>query len=334
MPPIGLICPKCRTKLPIEDAVRHLSELCAVMYGPTVQALVSRMDDERRSLGAGVSASQGSPTSTCRRQILLSRATPYYLDPISLMTAEEGSVWHHALHKRGGQSEGWLTETPLPGPDDIGKPGVRVNPHYDFPELEIWPGVWFSCVVDRHRVDWSEIEDLKTKRPSKNPYPPGEDNAVQLLLADRAARLLGKGEPQRLSIWRYISGSYEPTLTQKRYVIAEWDAGKWFVPVELRAEQAARRTEPLPEFLGEEWLKRHSYAHLLSLQTWSDRLAELIQAGDDAGVDKLLEEVPLDGRTYTHPISGRLQQMFNGTKCLQYCELRNECFRRAGEVVI
>lgn len=300
MPCIGFICPKCLAKVPLEEAVEHLGETCAVMYGAVVQSFVNSQGDERRGRGAGVSASIMSPDVTCRRQLLIQRYLDYWLDPRAAEEAEEGSVIHHAMHARGSGGDRWGLETPLPGAGDMDKAGVRRNPIGDFLELELWPDVWVSGIVDRHLKDWSVIEDLKTKRAAKVQYPPSLSTTIQLNILKLLAERLGYGPVGKLYAWTYQRGCYEASLRHRRWEI---------------------------QVLPEQMLRQHSEKHARTLAGY--QMACEAARGLPMAV---LGANPLEATIKQVPMDGKDLGMFNGKKCIQYCEVNQICFGLAGEV--
>lgn len=200
-PVVGFKCWKTGQDVPIEDAFEHFHVEHRLMMGPSIQAIVNSATDDRRMAGAGVSASMGSPTETCRRQILIERFVDFIMDPRDLDEAEEGTMFHSAFLKRGVGIEGWGFEHPLPGPQDLDHELVRENPKHGFPEMEILPGVWHSCIVDMFTSDWRAIHDLKTKRAARTFYPPSMGVKVQLGLNALSAEKLGRtDEVQELGV--------------------------------------------------------------------------------------------------------------------------------------
>lgn len=312
MPVTGFLCPKCNKSVPIEEAQEHFADVCAVMYHGSVQAIINNLGDERRALGAGVSASQGSPEATCRRQVVLERFVPYSIDIRMQEDAEEGSNYHSAFHKRGAGGV-WAYETPLPGPADAGKPGVRRNAA-GFYEYELWPDVWFSCMVDAHK-NWKWIDDLKTARPAKSMrcpkcnyyqsgkiWPPGNDNKAQLMLAKVVAERLGYGPVEQLRIWKYVRGCYEAAERHHPFVIMD-----------------GSREHP---FWSEAQLEQHCREHLSSMASMV-RTAEALQGEPGWMFDAWLKaNVPLDGLE---------RNLFNGKKCTMYCSVKDICFQLAGK---
>lgn len=305
MPCVGFICPKCENPVGLEQAVEHLGEKCQVMYGPVVQSLVNSIGDERRGAGAGLSASTICPTATCPRQLAIARYMPYYSDPRKIEEAEEGSAIHHAMHQRGQGDGRWRVEVPLPGPMDEGKPGVRRN-EKGFLELELWPGVWLSCIVDRVRDDWSMIEDLKTKRTSKFVFLPASKSAplskqlvastvIQLNVNRLIAERLGYGPVKKMFAWVYLRGCYE----------------------------AERRHQPVEIAVLDESLVRGT------CETFAREAQERLQRLDLIEGDRHLVE----NEVAQFPMWGRDQGLFSGKKCLQYCEVNKVCFGLAGEVI-
>ena len=296
MPVVAFRCPKCSQRVEFEQAIEHFSEIHPVMYHATVQSLISQQDDERRQKGAGLSASIACGDATCRRKVCLQRFYDYVLDPRMVEEAEEGNVIHSAMHKRGSGGV-WVYETPLPGPGDEGKPGVRRNPGGWF-EYEMFPGVWVSAIVDAHTQDWSTIDDLMTQRASRTVRSPELSHKVQLNIAKFLAEKLGYGPVKRLRIWKYQRGCYEPENRHKVFEFEEkdvWDEGA----LRLACED-----------------------HLTSLAGFLDNLDQLSGEPQEY-LDAYMKKVPMDGD---------IHKLFNGKMCSQYCEVRDLCFKLAGKV--
>lgn len=268
-----------------------------LMMGPAIQALVNNagQGDERRGKGAGVSASIADPAVTCRRELIIRRHHDYAIDPRVLMDAEEGTLLHAAFFGRGRSGEGWGAETMVPSPADLAdvdKPSVRLNPS-GFPELELWPGVWFSCVVDYHTSDWTEIHDLKTKRVSKADYPPDRSAYLQLNLNKLAVeRLYPQAKVERMFIWRYFRGCYEKERTWKRFDVPVW-------------------TEEECRALAED--------HLASIIAFDEAASKL--TGEE--LESFISSLPMDGK---------VKRMFNDKKCGMYCAVKSICFGLANKL--
>lgn len=273
----------------LENAHDHFMTK-GLMMGPAIQALVNS-GDERREAGAGVSASMADPSVTCRREVIIRRHLDYALDPRVLMDANEGTIFHSAFFGRGRAADGWAAETMLPRITDMGKPGVRMNPG-GFPEIELWPGVWFSCVVDYHTASWSEIHDLKTKRPAKADYPPDRSAILQVNLNKLVVERLEPGiEVERLFIWRYYRGGYEKERAWKRFEVEVWP------------EQKCRD-------VAEE--------HLASIMGYEEMAGKL--KGEE--LEDFIATIPMDGK---------VKEMFRGQKCPKYCSVQSICFGLANK---
>lgn len=312
MPVVAFKCPKCQRRVEFEDAVSHFSRTCPVgpsMYGPSVQALLNSVGDERRGLGAGVSASMSSPTVCCRRQVVMERTLPFELDPRVLMDAEEGTIFHKAFHDRAAGLAEFDVEVVLPNMTHEGRPGVRWN-ELGFWQLELWPGVWWSGVADLLSKDRTLLDDLKTKRPSATIYPPGEDNKAQLFTLCLAIERLEGKQVQEARIWQYQRGCYEKEKQQTPFVIA-------------------RRGDPSKPFWTEQQLRQHCEEHLRTTSQWLDR-AERIVREHGAGspqLEELIAEVPMDGWTRKMFYSRKTDEI---QKCTRYCSVRDLCMERAG----
>ncbi|HHN74954.1 MAG TPA: hypothetical protein ENK10_06965 [Acidobacteria bacterium] len=293
MPATGFICPKCGKRLTFDEAPEHLGSTgCQVMMSAAVQALINSTGDTRRGPEAGASASGASPTTTCRLQVMLERFKDYDLDPRVLDEAEEGTNIHAIMLKRGVGNPDWIFEEVLPGPEDEGKPGV-VRHESGFLEYELWPGVFFSCVVDAHTRDWSQIEDLKTTRSSSRIYPPDVSAKVQVSLAALMAERLRGAHVERLGIWKFFRGAYDREKRWRYFEVERWD-------------EAA--------------LRQHSEEFMRSLCEMATG-CRLAAAAGESELDAYLRGLPADGK---------VRQMFVSRKwptgkCGNWCSVRELC---------
>lgn len=293
MPATGFICPKCGKHLTFEEAPQHLgADGCKVMMASATQALINSTGDPRRGAEAGASASGASPTTTCRLQIMLERFKDYDLDPRVLDEAEEGTNIHAIMLKRGVGNPDWIFEEVLPGPEDEGKDGVVRQPS-GFLEYELWPGVFFSCVVDAHTRDWSRIEDLKTTRASSRIYPPDVAAKVQVNLAALMAKRLRGVEVERLGIWKFFRGAYDRDKRWRYFELEKW---------------------------SEEQLRQHSEEFMRSICEYAVGARMAKEAGEQE-LNGYLRGVPADGKNRSMFVSRK----WPTGKCGNWCSVRELC---------
>lgn len=183
MPFAGFKCPAegCGLELSREEALQHLpNEHGGVVPAAVIEAIWRAEESPRRQ---GVHFSPSMPGG-CMREYAISRTYNTYVDPWATWKMLEGSLWHEVMQKYN--APGWLAEVRLPldyidnllasqGGAKAWKNGNNINSNLlvlptgnfrcieDTWEYELFPGMWFSMVIDSVKGDYSEIIDYKSK---------------------------------------------------------------------------------------------------------------------------------------------------------------------------
>lgn len=245
--------------------------------------------------------SSADPTTTCRREMVLKKFWPNIaVNPLALNTRDEGTAVHQWLASRGQQMGGnYHYEVSFPSAEHANHAAVRPRADGNY-EAEIFPGVWTYGIVDRISTDFTEITDYKTSRfPAANKktgkrydYGVKSDWIIQQNLYRRLVTVLTGVTPDKLVVWRFYNGSYEPSETWKKFDI------------------------PL---LSDDVLLGTVGPHMRSLREFQEKAATALDITELAAI---IATVPMDGE---------IQAMFNGKKCQQYCDVRDICFHIAGK---
>lgn len=288
------------------ETVRVSDEREGVMPAEAVVAII-RAELAHEGRHARMSPSMLWPDSNCRREIYLRRFTPYYLDPLGVWEAQEGTLIHGALEMSGDEVPGYRRELRLPRPGDE---NATIDPDDGKPVVELWPGVFMSGTLDKIKDDGSVLTDVKTSKypktfgkqlPSRDfgEQKVGAEWAVQLNSYREMFKLLYGRDAEKLWVWRLYRGSQERSLTWRKFPI----------PIVSRNQM---------------WNK---------IGPFVTSCLEHLRAGMDieqgAGSDMERQARHLEYAKGV-PMDGHDQGQFNGQKCPKYCGQRQVCFGLAG----
>lgn len=270
-------------------------------------------DPEHNSKHARVQPSGANPESSCRREIYLKRFIDYYVDPLILWEALEGTLTHHVL-QAGGEDLDGDREIRLPTPE---APGVVEDPVTGTPTLEVWPGVFMSGRLDYGNQETCVIRDTKTSRYPKvwgkglpgrdfgeqnigTPNKPGgwtiQLNIYRLLWEKTYGKKL-----KHIYVWRMYRGSQERTLAWRKFEVPIvdsdliWNAIGNFVLSTIKNLQKGVEIE-------------------------------------ESDLDAEAKEKAHQNHAITIPMDGYDKKIFHGQKCPKYCEVKDQCFKLAGLV--
>lgn len=278
------------------------------------EALMLMIDDDEdyRTKHGRLSPSSlddiNDPTK-CRRDIYLGRFLDYYLNPMDLWEASEGTLLHKMFEIAGShdKTHEYSREIRLPHYDGT---RVVIDPIDNKPCYEIWPGVLMRGTIDA--CNGKILKDFKTER-----YPmvfgkklPGVDYAdgkvggawaIQTnIYRDMWERATGD-EIEHIYVWRFYRGSRERTLTFRKFE----------VPI-VSLDRIWKDVEPfVVSMLG--YLKQGTEIEASGMTEDQKREAHLIIA----------KNIPMDGYE---------KKIFRGQKCSKYCSQREQCFGLAGMV--
>jgi hypothetical protein len=275
--------------IPLEQAPEYFEHQGLIPMEVT-QALLNTANDPRR-LDEHLSPSVADPDTTCRREQIIRRFMPYSLDPMVTWEAMEGTVWHNAFSAMSEGNQDWFSELPIPGPDDEDLPHVKRTTE-DVLVVETLPGIWLSGVVDRVSRDFKTLVDHKTQRFSKRDWGFKSGWKLQINLYVLMIKRTKDVEPEQLAVWRTYRGSYERDRTFRYF--------------------------PCPKMNVDE-IDSKIRKHCEDLQKRLVEAKAAYDAGDQAAIEDLIKNTPMDGQT-----------MFNGKKCSQYCSVQKVCFGLEG----
>lgn len=194
----------------------------------------------------------------CNRETALKRTAEYFVEPLDAWSRTQGTLLHAALEKY--VAPGWLAEVAVPRSVLFGTPefeaaigvdnrspgeglvithqGVRYRYTYENVwEMEVWPGVWLSGVVDRLKSDFSELHDYKSAKAPGGRYdfktkrfeewrtwfPMDESYVMQVnIYGMMVAKAYGVPRP-KLAILKNQLGVKDASLSWKRFDIETID---------------------------------------------------------------------------------------------------------------
>ena len=304
MPLAGLWSPQLGQRLSLDEAPWALED-AGIMPAEVVAAII-RGEDAPHRLGPFLSPSQASPDTTCRREVAIKKYVEYYLDPLTLWEAQEGSAWHRAL-SIAGRLDGIDYEVEVPTAALIAQGGNITPDSHGALRAEIFPGIFMHGTIDMLDRQRFVLRDIKTTRYPKevkkrNPetgevefapadYGCKDEWVLQTNLYRRLLEVVYGMALKEIWVWRIYRGSWNRRYTFRKFAIPQ-------VP-----------NDKLEAHIGEHCRSSQQFFELIEkAPTPEARLAAL-------------DAVPMDGEK---------RGMFNNKKCSMYCSVRNECWRLAG----
>lgn len=316
MPLAGFYCTATSKRVSFEEAPAHF-EKHSQIPSEVIHAIIKN-EAGRDGLHARVSPSKLCPATTCRREVVIKRFVDYWLDPMVVWEATEGTIWHAAFKEAGHvEGDGWEREKRIPtgGPITQGEGPLTIDPNDGEPVYEVFPGIFMAGTVDKYHLEQGVLEDFKTARYPKTygKKPPSEDFteahgkyvqesvngewAIQLNTYREMVRLKTGVDLKELWVRRIYRGSRDRALTFRRFRVP-------IVPKERLWEVIGPFVSSLVGYLGQALAAKKS--------------------GGEEAVLKVVKTVPMDGE---------IKKMFNNSKCRSYCPVADICLGLEGRTL-